>query len=65
MIIQIFEQFLNIGKAAQFLSVAVVTWSQSGRLAVHRRTLGNHRRFSAVQLSELSIKGGAYLFSLI
>ena len=56
MTMKLYEQFLSISKAAQFLGVAVVTvrrWSISGRLAVHHRTLGHHRRFSIVQLSEL------------
>ncbi len=55
MIMLVFEQFLSIGKAAQFLGVAVVTvrrWSKSGQLSVHHRTLGNHRRFSVEKLSD-------------
>jgi putative resolvase len=56
MIMKIYEEFLSIGKAAQFLGVAVVTvrrWAISGQLAVHHRTIGYHRRFSVIQLSEL------------
>ncbi len=50
------SQFVAIGQAALFLGISVVTvrrWCRDGRLLVHHRTLGHHRRFDVANLAEV------------
>ena len=55
-----YQQFLSTGQAARFLGVTVATvrrWCKGGKLIVHHRTQGNHRRFDLPHLS--SVRGDA------
>lgn len=50
------KQYYSIGEAAEKLGVSVVTirrWEKLGKLISEFRTVGNHRRFSAMAISKI------------
>lgn len=53
------EKLLSVGKAAKLLGVSTETireWADSGTLKTYR-SVGNHRRFSEVEIFSLSENG--------